>query len=39
MPRDAKTIIALLLSMGITEYEPRVITLLLDFVHSKKKKK
>eukprot|EP01095_Lingulamoeba_sp_RSL-Kostka_P010469 TRINITY_DN376_c0_g1_i1.p1 TRINITY_DN376_c0_g1~~TRINITY_DN376_c0_g1_i1.p1 ORF type:complete len:146 (+),score=35.49 TRINITY_DN376_c0_g1_i1:213-650(+) len=33
VPQDAKTIALILKSMGIEEYEPRVINQLLDFMH------
>ena len=33
MPRDAKVVVNLLASMGVTEFEPRVVSQLLDFLH------
>lgn len=35
IPRDAQVIQAILKDMGITEYEPRVVNQLLEFVYSK----
>lgn len=37
IPRDAQVIQAILKDMGITEYEPRVINQLLEFVYSESK--
>ena len=34
VPRDAKIIALILKSMGVEEYEPRVINQLLEFMHS-----
>lgn len=36
IPRDAQVIQAIMKDMGITEYEPRVVNQLLEFVYSKK---
>lgn len=38
LPRDAQVIQAILKDMGITEYEPRVINQLLEFIYSKSPK-
>lgn len=36
IPRDAQVIQAILKDMGITEYEPRVVNQLLEFIYRKK---
>jgi len=33
LPRDAKAMIAILKSMGVEEYEPRVVNMLIEFMH------
>jgi len=33
IPRDAKAIISILESMGVKEYEPRVVNMLMEFMH------
>ena len=33
LPRDAKLVISVLESMGVEEYEPRVLTGLLEYMH------
>jgi hypothetical protein len=37
IPRDAKVVLHLLRSMGVTEYDPHVVTQLMSFIHSKRR--